>query len=101
MRLTKIEKETILLTSEGDKSWEVYTFNAGLKRRLAEFSRKYPQCCKLLRVSPEGSVTYRVSNGRLSVHLTPPYSEQRRSAAQKRGQMLRQRLSGQQDGDKP
>ncbi len=30
MKLTKYEKETIILTSEGDDTYSVYTFNAGL-----------------------------------------------------------------------
>lgn len=41
-RLTKYEKETIILTSEGDNTYNVYTFNPALKRRLADFARKYP-----------------------------------------------------------
>ena len=36
----------------------IYTFNASLKRRLADFSRKYPLLCRLERRTPEGSVTY-------------------------------------------
>lgn len=33
-RLNKYERETILLTSEGDDTWDVYTFNIDLKNRL-------------------------------------------------------------------
>lgn len=84
MKLTRIEKETILLTSEGDAMWDVFTFNPGLKRRLAEFSQKYPDCCSLLQTSAAGSVTYRVAKGRLSVHLIPPYSRERRDETRKR-----------------
>lgn len=84
MKLTRYEKETILLTSEGDTAWEVFTFNPGLKRRLAEFSRKYPDCCVLVQTTPVGSVTYRIQKGRLSVHLTPPYSKERRNETRKR-----------------
>jgi hypothetical protein len=81
MKLTRYEKETILLTSEGDAVWEVFTFNPGLKRRLAEFGKKYPDYCSLLWASPSGGATYRVAKGRLSVHLTPPYSNQRKERA--------------------
>ena len=88
MKLTRLEKETILLTSEGDATWDVFTFNPGLKRRLAEFSKKHPDCCSLIRSSSAGSVTYRVAKGRLSVHLTPPYSEERRRSARERGKHL-------------
>lgn len=39
-RLTKYEKETIILTSEGDDTYSVYTFNPALKRRLADFFKE-------------------------------------------------------------
>ena len=79
--LTKYEKETILLTSEGDDRWEVYTFNPGLKRRLKEFAEKFPEQCHLKCSTAEGSVTYVVDKARLSIRLTAPYSEERRDAA--------------------
>ena len=81
MHLTKYEKETILLTSEGDDVWEVYTFNPGLKRRLKEFAEKYPEQCHLRSSTAEGSMTYVVDKARLSIRLTAPYSEERRDAA--------------------
>ena len=59
----------------------IYTFNADLKRRLAEFSRKYPQLCRLERSTTEGSVTYVLDKSRLSIRLVPPYSEERLAAA--------------------
>ena len=59
----------------------VYTFNASLKRRLTDFSRKYPLLCRLERSTPEGSVTYVLDKSRLSIRLVPPYSEERKAAA--------------------
>lgn len=41
-RLTKYEKENIILISEGDNTYCVYTFNPALKNRLADYSKKYP-----------------------------------------------------------
>ena len=76
-KLTKYEKETILLTSEGDSTMSIYTFNAGLKRRLADFAQKYPTLAHLDEATPEGSVTYTVDKARVSVRLIPPYSEAR------------------------
>ena len=46
MTLSKYEKETIILTSEGDTEYSIDTFNPSLKRRLANFCRKYPDICK-------------------------------------------------------
>ena len=81
VHLTKYEKETILLTSEGDDNWKVYTFNPRLKRRLKEFAKKFPEQCRLKSSTAEGSVTYVVDKARLSIRLTAPYSEERRDAA--------------------
>ena len=81
MKLTKYEKETIINFNEGEKEASIYTFNASLKRRLAEFSRKYPALCRLERSTPEGSVTYIMDKSRLSIRFLPPYSEERKAAA--------------------
>ena len=40
-RLTKIEKETIVLFNEGEDKANIYTHNAGLKKRLAAFAKKF------------------------------------------------------------
>lgn len=82
MKLTKAEKETIFLTSEADDTWEVYTFNPGLMRKLAAFSERYPDHCRLKEKDQEtGSVIYLVQKSRVSIHLNAPYSEERRRAA--------------------
>lgn len=80
-KLSKYERETIVNFNEGESEASIYTFNADLKRRLAEFSRKYPLLCRLERTAPEGSVTYVLDKSRLSIRLVPPYSEERRAAA--------------------
>ena len=80
MKLSKYEKETIINWNEAENTASIYTFNADLKRRLAEFSRKYPQLCRLERSTTEGSVTYVIEKSRLSVRLVPPYSEERLAA---------------------
>ena len=85
MRLSKYEKETIILTSEGDDTYNVYTFNAGLKRRLADFAKKYPAVCRLDSEDKTiGCQSYVVDKARLSIRLTAPYSEARREAARER-----------------
>ena len=77
-KLTKYEKETIILTSEGDDTYSVYTFNSALKRRLADFAKKHPDHCRLESI---GRQSYVIDKGRLSIRLTAPYSEARRKAA--------------------
>lgn len=78
---SKYEKETIINFNEAEDTANIYTFNADLKRRLAEFSRKYPLLCRLEHSTAEGSVTYVMDKSRLSIRLVPPYSEERRAAA--------------------
>ena len=80
-KLSKYEKETIINWNEAENLASVYTFNASLKRRLADFSRKYPLLCRLERSTPEGSVTYVLDKSRLSIRLHPPMSVERRQKA--------------------
>lgn len=78
MRLSKYEKETIILTSEGEDTIQIYTFNASLKRRLAEYAKKYPEVARLDRWTTEGSMTYVLDKSRVSIRLLPPLSEESR-----------------------
>lgn len=80
-KLSKYEKETIILFNEGEDTASIYTYNAGLKKRLAAFGRKYPDLCRLERTHPQGGVSYILDKSRLSVRLQPPYSEERRKKA--------------------
>ena len=80
-KLSKYEKETIINWNEGENIASIYTFNASLKRRLEDFSRKYPLLCRLERSTPEGSATYVLDKSRLSIRLQPPMSEERRRKA--------------------
>ncbi len=58
MRLSKYEKEIIILTSEGDDIIKIYTFNSSLKSRLAEYAGKYPQLARQDRWTAERSGLY-------------------------------------------
>ena len=49
---SKYEKETIVNFNEAEQEATIYTFNADLKRRLAEFSQKYPLLCRMERATP-------------------------------------------------
>lgn len=42
-KLTKYEKETIILFNEGEDTASIYTYNASLRKRLALFSKKAPR----------------------------------------------------------
>lgn len=81
MKLSKYEKETIVLFNEGEREASVYTYNADLKRHLVTFAKKHPDLCRLKNRIAEGSVTYLLDKSRLSIRLLPPYSVERRKAA--------------------
>ena len=78
-RLTKYEKETIILFNEAEPTANIYTYNKALQNRLAKFSRQNPKCARLVTAHPCGAVTYEVDKKRLSIRFTSPYSEERRA----------------------
>ena len=80
-KLTKYEKETIVLFNEGEDTAHIQTYNAGLRNRLAVFSRKHPDLCRLERSYDQGGVSYVLDKSRLSIRFLPPYSEERRRKA--------------------
>ena len=80
-RLTKYEKETIVLFNEAEDKANIYTYNTALKNRLAKFSKENPNCAKLITTYPCGAVAYEVDKKRLSIRFTSPYSEDRRAKA--------------------
>lgn len=94
-KLSKYEKETIINWNEGETIASIYTFNASLKRRLADFSRKYPLLCRLERSTPEGSVTY--VTGQVPTFDPAGAAVQRRTAGSCKGVRKRAWLSGHTD----
>ena len=84
--LTKKQKTTVIYFDEYGGMIEVQTHNTDLKKRLAAFAAKHPQCCRQTDDDEEGGLTFEIEKGRLSFRLTAPYSEERRGAASERAQ---------------
>ena len=63
--------------TKDDGFYDVYTFNQSLQKRLRSFAEKYPDDCWLKGSSEDGSETYMIKKGRLSLNLRPPYSKDR------------------------
>ena len=84
-RLTKDEKETIILGNEADNFYEVYTYNCSLKKRLSNLAKAHPECCKLINSTAYGSQTYRIDKGRLAIRITALYSKERKDIARRCG----------------
>ena len=80
-KLTKYEKETIILFSEGEDTAHIQTYNAGLRKRLETFSKKHPDLCQLDKTYGQGGMSYTLDKSRLSIRRQPPYSEERRRKA--------------------
>ena len=55
MTLTKYEKETIILFNEGEDTAHIQTYNAGLRKRLAAFSKKHPAFAAWKNPSPRAA----------------------------------------------
>ena len=79
--LTKKQKTTVIYFDEHSRIIEVQTHNTDLKKRLAAFAAKYPQCCRQTDDDEPGGPTFEIEKGRVSYRLTAPYSEERRRAA--------------------
>ncbi|MBQ1572189.1 MAG: molecular chaperone [Clostridiales bacterium] len=81
-KVSREEKETIILFNETDEPVSIYTFNTDLKRRLKAFGKKHPELCRKTKEDAEyGSMTFEVEKARFAIRLTAPYSDERRTAS--------------------
>ena len=79
-RPKKKERITEIIFNEYDKIVSVTTCNTQLKKRLLEYSRRYPDLCKKIYENDE-MVEFEIAKGRLSFRLIPPYSQTRKETA--------------------
>lgn len=99
MSVSNIERETVILFNEAEDTVSVYTFNPTLKRKLGDFSEKYPALCKKTAEDSLGSVTYSVAKDRLSISLRAPLSEEKKEELRERGKKLFERLKEKQSSE--
>lgn len=99
MSVSNIERETVILFNEAEDTVSVYTFNPTLKRKLGDFSEKYPALCKKTAEDSLGSVTYSVAKDRISISLRAPLSEEKKEALRERGKKLFERLKEKQSSE--
>ena len=81
--LTKKQKVTELYYNAKDPMAEIYTHDTKLKRRLLEYAATYPQLCRLTEDDEQGGLRFEIAKERISIRLTAPYSEERKSIARK------------------
>lgn len=77
MKLTNVERETIILFNEGEKIAEIYTFNKKLIRKIKNANKKYPEIFKIKREDENGAITCEFPKDRLSVNLKLPPTKER------------------------
>lgn len=81
-RLSKYEKETVLLYNQSHDPITISTYDPGLRRRLREYAARYPELCR--RVDKQKYLEYaeyEIQKDRVSIRLLPPMSEEKRRAA--------------------
>lgn len=82
MKLTKYEKETIILFNEEEDAAEIYTYNAKLKQKLCKLAKEYPEDCSFEWRNEWGAYKYKIKKNMITVHV--PYSEERKQKDRER-----------------
>ena len=70
MKLTNVEKETIINFNEAEHTASVYTHNAALKRQLLELCQTHPEQVRQTAANGWGGLTFELPKKWLRV--TPP-----------------------------
>lgn len=83
--LTKQEKVTEISYNAANPRAEIYTHDTKLKKRLQAYAKNYPKLCKQIGDDKKGGLRFEIDKNRMSIRLTAPYSEERRTAAGERG----------------
>ena len=79
--IKKKSKLTEIWFDETGSAVNIRTYNTDLKNRLTAYAAKYPAHCRLTDDDECGCLTFEIDRRRVSVRLTAPYSEDRRSKA--------------------
>ena len=70
MKLTNVEKETVINFNESERTASVYTHNEALKRQLLELCRSHPEQVRLTAANDWGGLTFELPKKWLRV--APP-----------------------------
>ena len=85
--LTKKQIVTEVYYNAKDPTAEVYTHDTKLKKRLLEYAAKFPELCQQTDDAEQGGLRFEIDKSRISIRLTSPYSEERKSKARKNAQV--------------
>lgn len=79
--LTRKQKVTEFYFNEHDDLAEIYTHNTDLKKCLLAYAKEYPELCQLTEDDEQGDLRFEIDKHRIGIHLTVPYSPERRAAS--------------------
>ena len=79
--LTKKQKVTEVYYNAKDPTAEIYTPDTALKQRLRTYAAKFPELCQQTDDDEQGGLRFEIDKSRISIRLTAPYSEERKTAA--------------------
>ncbi len=82
--LTKKQKVTEVYYNAKDPTAEIYTHDTKLKKRLLAYAAKFPELCQQTDDDEQGGLRFEIDKSRISIRLTVPYSEERRTASSQR-----------------
>lgn len=77
-KLTKIERDTEIYYNQSNAPMLIRTNDPKLIRKLKGLSEEYPELCKLIEEDEICGSYFEVDKRRISIHVTRPYSEERR-----------------------
>lgn len=83
----KRRKVTELYFNEYDDTAEINTYNTKLKMRLSEYATAHPELCQLTEDNGEGGLRFEIDKHRISIRLTAPYSQERKTAASQQAKL--------------
>lgn len=89
MRLTNIEKETVINFNEAERTASVYTHNEALKRQLLELCRSHPEQVCQTAANAWGGLTFDLPKKWLKVSLPRVLSPEQRAVLDKMNQNKR------------
>ena len=82
MKLTKAERETIILFNEEDELAEIYTYNTKLKQKLRKLAKEHPEACSFEWKNEWNAHKYKIQKNLVTVRV--PYSEERKQKGRER-----------------
>lgn len=91
--MTKEERETILLTSQADDTWNLATYDQPTMRRYAKIATDFPSICKVITLDEElGYGEFEIPKKALRLGVKKPKTEAQMEAARKNAQRMREAL---------